>query len=366
MRNVTVALVAVALLASVAQAGILPVNQDHKYEASLDGFTQAFLEDPDGSVAGGGGLTGDEWVRSKSFTNIDSPLKDQGEVPSKPYNFVAGFDALGPPYSNKNNLGVLASIITGLKVLAVDDYDLMSNSYTRSTGDAAVVAYLLGGTSGDGDIVYLGDANPAAGGDAGDPRVWFYHKHGVTESDFGAAGGASTWDAGSDATVDNDRFVDGSSGQTMGDDGASTLVIKAALQDISGYRVDGTSRAAPAGTLLANVIDNYAGRRPIFLMDVIGGDEAWAVQEDGMMVQMFPDANPATPEWDPAQPVWVVDDLISAIAAQPYVYQGTEVPGWFSLSDPTEWLAQIPEPSTFVVWSLLAALGICLRRRRRS
>jgi hypothetical protein len=362
MKRLLVVLAVLGLLASAAEASVLPSLVNQKYEASLDGFGYLRAQDPDGTPG-----NGDEYLVLRNMIKVDSPIKAQGDIttatdepPGAPDRFAIGYDngiggRLSNPASDVSVPGILGVLISGLKVIAVDDdtgTPFLPGPYNRITGDANILAWALGaGNVDQHDIVYFGDDPEVAGA----PKVRFWHdtEAGNDAGDFGP--GFDGW------SMDGDLYTN-SLGQTFGNDGADTLVLDGVLLDQTNYQVDGLARAAPAGTLVASVTDNNGIIRPLAFIDVIGGVDAYTVLPGGMYANVYtdPDGDGDMTTGASHPQVTQVADFVSAIASQP-------LPNGFSqLSDPTEWVGAIPEPGSVVVWGALSlvGLGYCLVRRR--
>jgi len=337
----------ILLVVTSAYAAILPGTIFHKFEANLDGFGYLKLMDPDGSP----------YYAARSVTKVRSPLRDQGLVPYVPYQFYTGDDNL-PGYGAQYGVtGTLAFLTVGLKVIGIDKYTVVPGSppsftYTLITGDSNIVSTIS--SLAPNDIVYLGaDPNSTLG-----------------------TFGVFTWDP----TVNPGDFVPGTDGWSqwgelftsgsvdIGLGGVNDITILTTdFVKLDGLQVDSLQRAAMPGTLVAQVISVNGDVRPIFFMNVTGGVDAPWVVPGGMKATLGLDTdndgwidydwstNPPTPYTKT-----VVADIIANIGTQP-----ASQSGWFTFSDPVEWVAQ-PEPTSLLVWGGLAGAGLLLARRRKN
>lgn len=341
--------IAAVLLCGTATAGILPGDMFHKFEVNLHGFAYIKVMDPDGTPG-----SGDEYLAGRNLALVTSVMKDQGKVPYIPYPYVVGAEGLPGPYNDRSFSGVLGFMAAGLKIIAVDDYNPITNSYTRITGDSSLLAWASNSHTMF-DVIYLGD-DPNF---PGSPYGVFWHDPTAVNSTFQP--GTDGWNAVG-STFSAGAFTN----QQLGD-ALDTLILTTSFNDLSGVRVldpPFPSLVAPAGTLVINVTSPQGTIRPIFIMEVTGGTDASLVVPGGMS---------ATYDWwngSTFVPKTFVGDIVSSVGAQPWVPPpGTPTPPfgpWVTMSDPTEWVAQ-PEPGSLAVWALLATVGfgaLYLKRRR--
>jgi hypothetical protein len=353
-----VVLAVAASSASTAQASVLGCQLDQKYELSMDGFGYLKEVDPDGTPG-----SCDEYLVLRNLVKIDSPIKAQGNINTAtdepagaPDRFYTGYDnGLGGRLSNPGPdvyfSGVLGALMTGLKVIAVDDDagGPFAGPWTRLTDPHDIIAWSKGllGQPDPWDVIHFGAEDEDV-----TPLVKFYNDTTVLDGDFGP--GHDGWNAVGDLYTAQD-------GDDIGEGGTNDAkLLTATLQNIGLHYVDGLNLIAPAGTLVSNVLDPNGAVRPLVFMDVVrnpvDSPEMVCVLPGGMWATLYDSAgNPQT----------FVADIISAVGSQPM--PGFAPEAWVTLSDPTEYVGGIPEPGSVVIWGALGLVGLayCRLRRRR-
>ena len=205
-----------ALLCVASYASILPGDIDHKFEVNLEGFAYIKVMDPDGTPG-----TGDEYLAGRNLTLVNSVMKDQGQVPYKPYPYVTGSDALPGPYNDRSFSGVLGFLAAGLKIIAVHDYDPGTGAYTLINTDSGLLTWAVAGHTMY-DVIYLGD-DPKF---AGDPYGVFWHDPTAVRSTFQP--GTVGWDGV------GDTFSAGVPSNEQLGDVLDTLVFNKSFVELSG------------------------------------------------------------------------------------------------------------------------------------
>jgi hypothetical protein len=318
-------------MAASSYASILPGTPQQKWEVNLDGFGKIYYDD-------GGTLADptDDIFRLRSLTKTSSLFKGQGEV-TTPSDFIIGLDPGGVNVApSQGFIGVVGTLITGLRVIAVDEFT-GPGAYTRASTPASIAAALAG--AGTSDIIYFGAEVGVT------PKALFYHESSILNADLTPS---DSWNTTGDS-------FDGIFGA-----GFSDLLLETVFQDLGGTDATGVSFvAAPAGTLLTQVLSS-GSVRPFAMLDVIGGLEAGLIQDGGLTFDLTADsADAGDSTFSDLTKSFVGDIAISLASTVP------NVDGFSTLSDPAEFVSA-PEPTSAIAWAVLTACVsfFGLRRKR--
>jgi len=317
----------VLLTCGVAWASILPGDVGQHWKLNSTGYSTLFFDDVK------------EVIYGMTIHKVTSAFQDFGNIGTGYADF--GDDTGGGP--NRPISGMIGIIVAGYQVIAVDDFT-SGSGYDRVTGYTDMKNAIQNNLSLK-DILYFGDYDGAA--------AYVYYDPAGSSGDFDKGGTFGTNSAG------NPTYTDANTGKTIGDD-LDEYLFKATFQYISGYQVDGTSRAAPDGTLFGQFFGQ--GYVQMYLNVVPNQGTSWQLIMPGKMRQQYvsydDDANWIIEDDEPTKTVYA--DIIASAQTQ-----NLPSSGWATSSDPIEWVSQ-PEPASVVIWAGLAgaAMGLAFLRRR--